>query len=142
MKFCKNCGYGVDDHLDVCGNCNTAMDATNTLTDEKLTTLADRVKINGIIWLVIGILQIVTGAFFIVGILNIFSAISDMKVAKEMHYRRVGLVQAYTPMFRPVVTLIYNLIFGGVIGVVGSLYYFICIRGYVMENKEYFDTLR
>lgn len=49
MKFCKNCGYGVDDHLDVCGNCNTAMDATNTLTDEKLTTLADRVKINGII---------------------------------------------------------------------------------------------
>ena len=142
MKFCKNCGYGVEEQYDVCGNCNTPMDAANTLTDEKLTTLADRVKINGIMWIAIGILQLCTGVFFLVGLWNIYAGFTNLKVAKEMHYRRVGLVQVYEPLISPIITLLLNLFLGGVIGVIGSLYYLICIRGYVMENKEYFNTLR
>ena len=39
-------------------------------------------------------------------------------------------------------SVICALIFGGVIGVVGSIYYFLGIRGYVMDNKEYFDALK
>ena len=142
MKFCKNCGYGVDDNMDVCGNCNTTMDAANTLTDEKLNVLADRVKINGIIWIAIGILQLVTGVFFLVGLWNIYAGYTNLKVAKEMPIRRVGLVQVYEPLFSSILVLLLNLFFGGVIGIVGSLYYLICIRGYVMENRGYFNTLR
>ena len=41
----------------------------------------------------------------------------------------------------PIITLAYNLVVGGVIGVVGSVYYFIALRGFVMENKEAFLAL-
>ena len=142
MKFCKNCGYGVDESLDVCGNCNAAMDAANTLTDEKLTTLADRVKINGIIWLVIGILQLFCIYSIPLGLWNIYAAYTNLKVAKEMPIRRVGLVGVYEPIVSPIINLVLNLILGAGFGVIGSLYYLICIRGYVMENKEYFNTLK
>lgn len=142
MKFCKTCGYGMDESAAVCTNCNSQMDAVNTMSDDKLKTLADRVKLNGIIWIVIGILQLCTGVFFLVGILNIISGVGDIQTAKKMPIYRVGLVNAYKPIVRPVIVFIYNLIFGGVVGVVGSLFYFFGIRGYVMDNQDYFNTLK
>lgn len=142
MKFCKTCGYGMDEIATQCTNCGSMMDAENTMSDDKLKELSNRIKLNGIIWLIIGILQVCTFFFSIVGILNIISSIRDIKTSKNVFTYRVGLVEAYKPITAPVIVLIYNLIFGGVIGVVGSLYYFFCIRGYVMENKEYFNTLK
>lgn len=37
--------------------------------------------------------------------------------------------------------MVYNLVIGGVIGVIGSVYYFCTIRSYVMENKQFFASL-
>ena len=142
MKFCKTCGYGMSDQALYCTHCNNRMSPINTLTDEKLKTLASRVRLNGIIWIIIGVLQICMGVFFIVGILNIISGIRDLKTAKDIPTYRVGLVSAYTPVVMPIIVFIYNLIFGGVIGIAGSLFYFFGIRGYVMDNKEYFNTLK
>ena len=142
MKFCKNCGYGYEENVEVCDNCQTVLDSANTLSDEKLKVLSERIKINGIMWLVIGILQCCSVVFCIVGILNILSAIQDLKHSKTVFHYRVGLVQAYEPVLSPLITLLYNLIFGGVIGVIGSVYYFIFIRGYIMENKDFFNALR
>ena len=142
MKFCKTCGYGMPDSAHYCTHCNNQMSPRNTLSDQKLNSLATRIRINGILWIIIGVIQLCTGVFLPVGILNIISAFRDLKTAKELTTYRVGLVRAYTPVTWPVITLIYNLVFGGVIGVAGSLYYFIAIRGYVMSNKEYFNTLK
>ena len=145
MKFCKNCGYGFDESVSVCGNCNTELNAENSLTDEKLKVLSDRIKINGIIWLIIGIIQVVlfiSPLSVIVGVLNIFSAISDLKTSKNVFHYRVGLVRAYKPLVSPIITLIYNLFFGWGFGVAGSIYYLIGIRGYVMKNADFFNTLR
>ena len=141
MKFCKNCGYGYDENVEVCGNCQTVLDSNNTLTDEKLKVLSERIKINAIIWLIIGIVQCCSVVFSIVGILNIISALKGLKHSKPVFHYRVGLVNAYKPIVSPIITLLYNLIFGGVIGVAGSIYYFVAIRGYIMENSEYFNAL-
>lgn len=145
MKFCKNCGYGLENDVQLCPNCNSEMNAENTLSDNKLVVLSERIKINSIIWIVIGIFQVL--CFFspltvIVGILNIISAVKGLKWSKDIFHFRVGLVKAYSPMLGSIITLLYNLIFGGVIGVVGSIYYLLCIRGYVMENKDYFNALK
>ncbi len=142
MKFCKNCGYGFEEHVEVCGNCNTVLTPENSMTDEKLKVLSNRIKINGILWLVIGILQCFSAVFCIVGVLNIISAVQDLQTSKTVFHYRVGLVQAYKPMTGFIITLLYNLIFGGVIGIVGSLYYYFGIRQYVMDNKDFFDKLR
>lgn len=145
MKFCKNCGFGMDESVAVCDNCNTEMNAENTLTDEKLKVLSERIKINGIIWLVIGILQVlmfISPLSVVVGVLNIFCAVRDLKTSKNVFHYRVGLVNAYKPLVSPIITLAYNLVFGWVYGAAGSIYYLIAIRGYVMENADYFNSLK
>lgn len=111
-----------------------------------LNTLSQRLNTNGIIWLVIGILQISGGIFLnwfmlIVGALNIISSVQDMQYSKAILKNPTGIVAKFEPITGPVITLIYNLVVGGVVGVVGSIYYFVAIRNYVMENKAIFAGL-
>ena len=44
-------------------------------------------------------------------------------------------------MTMPIIVLVYNLLVGGVIGVAGSIYYFVAVRGYIMEHKNEFIDL-
>ena len=154
MKYCTHCGKELLDEAVICVGCGCAVDrqsvqmADNMPVDGTalLNTLAQRLNTNGIIWLVIGILQILGGLFInwfllIVGVLNIVSAIQDMNYSKTLKVNPVGIVAKFEPIAGPVITLIYNLVIGGVIGVVGSIYYFVGIRNFVMENKQYFASL-
>ena len=154
MKYCTRCGKELFDEAILCVGCGCAVDrqsvqmANNMQVDgaQLLNTLAQRLNTNGIIWLVIGILQILGGLFLnwfllIVGVLNIVSSIQDMNYSKTLQDNPAGIVAKFEPIAGPVITLIYNFVIGGVIGVVGSIYYFVAIRNYVMENKQYFTSL-
>ena len=149
MKYCTYCGRELLDEAVVCVGCGCAVNRqTNEITNNisLLNTLSQRLNTNGIIWLVIGILQILGGLFInwfllIVGVLNIISSIQDMQYSKKLLENPTGIVAKFEPLTGPIITLIYNLIIGGVIGVVGSIYYFIAIRNYVMENKRFFASL-
>lgn len=148
MKYCTHCGKELIDEAVICTGCGCKVDiqtANGVFTDNQtlLNTLSQRVNINAIIWLVIGILQILGGIFIdwfilIVGILNIISSVQDMKYSKTMLENPTGIVAKFEPLTGPIITLVYNLIIGGVIGVVGSIYYFFAIRNFVMENKQFF----
>lgn len=77
----------------------------------------------------------------IVGVLNLISGINDMKYSDEVIKNPTGIVKRFESLTGPVVTLVYNIIFDGVIGVVGSVYYLVAIRNFVMSNKAAFETL-
>lgn len=142
--FCSKCGKEVPEDAVVCTGCgcliedNTINKATN---NPLLIQLSEKIKTNAIIWLVIGCIQILSGIFFIVGILNIVSAISDLNYSKTIFDNQSDIVQRFEPITMPVITLIYNLIFGGIIGVAGSIYYFVCIRSFVLEKRMEFENL-
>ena len=151
MKYCTYCGEKLFDEAVVCPNCGCPVDRQNVRTTNSmspdsgviLNTLSQRLNINGIIWLVIGILQILGGVFInwvflIVGVLNIISSVQDMQYSKTLLENPSGIVAKFEPLTGPVITLIYNLVVGGVVGVAGSIYYFLAIRNYVMENKQFF----
>ena len=146
MKFCTHCGKELLDEAVICPGCGCATNYKHTeSTDSEalLNTLSQRINTNGIIWLVIGILQILGGIFLnwfllIVGILNLVSSIQGMKYSKALLENPTGIVAKYEPLTGPIITLIYNLVIGGVIGVAGSIYYFAAIRSFVMENKQTF----
>ena len=151
MKYCSHCGKELLDEAVICVGCgcavggNPAQFTPGVAVDKNalLNTLSQRLNTNGIIWLVIGILQILGGLFFnwfllIVGVLNIISSTQDMKYSKTMLENPSGIVAKFEPLTGPIITLAYNLLIGGVIGVVGSVYYFIAIRNYVMQNKQTF----
>ena len=139
------------DEAVICVGCGCAVPGAHSQSTYKpavdsatlLNTLSQRVNTNGIIWLVIGILQILGGLFInwfllIVGVLNIVSSVQDMNYSKTVLENPTGIVAKFEPITGPVITLIYNLLIGGVIGVIGSIYYFVAIRNYVMENKQTF----
>ncbi len=151
MKYCTYCGEKLFDETVVCPNCGCPVDRQNVRTANSmspdggvlLNTLSQRLNINGIIWLVIGILQILGGVFInwvllIVGVLNIISSVQDMQYSKTLLENPSGIVAKFEPLTGPVITLIYNLVVGGIVGVAGSIYYFLAIRNYVMENKQFF----
>lgn len=150
--FCTNCGKSIPNDAHFCGNCGTVVNGgaktvqTASVTTGLLNTLSQRLNTNGIIWLVIGILQILGGIFInwfllIVGVLNIISSVQDMQYSKTLLENPTGIVAKFEPIVGPIITLVYNLVIGGVIGVIGSIYYFVSIRNYVMENKQFFASL-
>lgn len=154
MKYCTHCGKELLDEAVICVGCGCPVSGQNQNTANHLfvdnsallNTLSQRVNTNGIIWLVIGILQILGGLFLnwallIVGALNVISSVQDMQYSKTMLEDPTDIVAKFEPLTGPTITLVYNLIFGGFIGVVGSIYYFIQIRGYVMQNKAAFASL-
>ncbi len=154
MKYCTHCGKELLDEAVVCVGCGCSVSGQNTKTTNNqlidgtalLNKLSQRLNTNGIIWLVIGILQILGGIFInwfllVVGVLNIISSVQDMQYSKTLLENPNGIVAKFEPITGPVITLIYNLVIGGVIGVVGSIYYFFAIRNFVMENKQFFESL-
>lgn len=161
MKYCTKCGKQLFDDAAFCSACGcpaapnpNAASYTTPYTapyaapnaNSLLKKLSERIKTNGIIWIVIAVLQIIIGLSgtilpLIVGVLNMISAVKDMNYSKEVLNNPVGIVNNFESITSPVITLVYNLVIGGVIGVVGSLYYFIALRGFVMENKNEFLAL-
>ena len=151
MKYCMHCGKELLDEAVICVGCGCSVEGqsvNNKSVDGPtlLNTLSQRLNTNGIIWLVIGILQILGGIFIdwfllIVGVLNIISSVQDMQYSKTLLENPNGIVAKFEPITAPIITLAYNLIIGGVIGVIGSIYYFVAIRNFVMENKQFFASL-
>lgn len=147
--FCVNCGKEISNDISFCGFCGAKVGCFSSQTVNTnllLSTLSQRLHTNGIIWIIIGILQILGGIFInwfliIPGVLNIVSSINDINYSKTIINNPVGIVEKVTPLTAPIITLIYNLVIGGLIGVVGSIYYFVSIRSFVLENKHAFQEL-
>ena len=62
-----------------------------------------------------------------------------MKYSKTVLEDPKGIVKQFEPLAGPIFTLVFNLIFGGVIGVICTIYYFVGLRGFVMEHRDYFE---
>lgn len=150
MKYCTHCGNPINEEAVLCVKCGCMIkpvtQAHQPPNPHLLSQLASRMKTNGIIWFVIGAFQILLGIYWswwtlIVGVLNIISGINDMNRSSQITNDPRGIVSEHESVAGPVVTLIYNLLIGGLIGVIGSIYYFVAIRGMVMENKVQFLEL-
>lgn len=166
-KVCKYCGKEIANEAVICVNCGCPVEHQNaqpsgqpftqptytkpaTDISNLVNTLSQRLFTNGVIWLVIGALQIILGLFWqwfllIVGVLNVISSIQDINKSKHLpglpKNALAGIPAEYEPLTGPIITLIYNLFAGGVIGVAGSIYYLVAVRGFVMENQAHFKAL-
>lgn len=144
MRYCQHCGTQLVDNAKFCLNCGkpTAQESVAN-QQELIDKLSSRLKTNGIIWAAVAIIQLVMGLYgnwnlLIVGVLNIISAIINIKNSQRILSNQNGIVKAYEPIVAAIITLAYNLFVGGVIGVLGSIYYLVFVRGFIMENKSRF----
>ncbi len=121
MKYCMKCGRQLPDDAAFCCACgcvtdsgtapktNDAQAAANPGT-ELLQTLSRRIQTNGIIWLVIGIVQLAMGVYFyyegymwllIVAALNVWGGIADCRYSQTVRSDPRGIVDRFKPLFRP-----------------------------------------
>ena len=144
--FCNKCGKEIQGDVNFCNSCGNPLNVVVNNAENLLHQLSERYKINGIIWIVIAVIQIILGIFvnwicLIVGVLNIISAIQDINFSGKMLKNPNGIVDKVRPLVGAILILIYNVIFGGVLGVAGSIYYLVGIRNFVMKNESEFKSL-
>ena len=163
-KFCENCGSELVEGNKFCPSCgadvyNKSSDNVNNVINspEKvrklITQLSQKNQTNAIIWGALGVVQIIiamctityygfaTGIWtLVVGILNVYSGYKDFTYSKELLKKPVAIISRYESATPIVIALIYNLIFGGIIGIAGSLYE-ISIRNFVLNNKTEFEQV-
>ena len=163
-KFCENCGSELLEGNKFCPSCGADVsnqsssnvnNVINSSEKEKIgkliTQLSQKNQTNAIIWGVLGTVQIIismcaivsygfaTGMWtLLVGILNVYSGHKDFTYSKDLLKKPVAIISRYKSAAPIVITLIYNLIFGGIIGIAGSLYE-MSIRNFVLNNKTEFE---
>ncbi|MBE7063463.1 MAG: hypothetical protein E7390_06735 [Ruminococcaceae bacterium] len=153
VKYCVHCGSEVNEAAVVCVKCGCAIPRGPTQSSQEqytpfaaasiVDTITQRIRTNGLIWVVIAGIQILIGIslnwiLLIVGALNLISAVQDLNYSKEFSDNPVGIVAKMKPIEGAIIVLIYNLVIGGLIGVAGSIYYLVAVRGYVLENERVF----
>lgn len=144
--FCNKCGKEIQGDVNFCNSCGNPLNGVGNNAEKLLHQLSERYKINGIIWIVVAVIQIILGIFvnwvcLIVGVLNIISAIQDIIFSGKMLKNPNGIVDKVRPLVGAILILIYNVIFGGVLGIAGSIYYLVGIRNFVIENEGEFKSL-
>ena len=108
--------------------------------------LSSKEQTSGIIWAVIAGLQVIAGLLgawlvLIVAVVNGIVAYSSFQKAKKVKRPYPGMVAEYEKQQTSlIVTLVYNLIFGGIIGVAGSIYDLVT-RNYVLNNRAAFEAI-
>lgn len=112
--------------------------ASNLNADEIAKRIADKERKSRTIWLVIGIIQIVTVIFIIVGIWNVYAASTHRKAALNIEARKAFIPMAYKrSLARYIFFIMLNMVLGGFIGVIGC-FYDLHIRSAILKNAEIF----
>lgn len=122
--------------------------------------LSKKIQIQAIIWLIVACIQYLIGAVRVwqcrdmyydyeltgvlmgviiiaIAIINTVFSVQNFKYSQEILEEPLEIVDKYTPISGTIITLIYNLFLGGIIGVVGAVYAFV-IRSFVVKNKVEF----
>ena len=116
------------------------------MTSQYTEKLATREQTSGIIWAVIASLQAIIGVCglwftLLAAIVNGFAAYASFQKAKKVRNPYPGMVAEYDKQLKNFIfLLIYNVIFGGVFGVIGNIYD-LMTRNYVLTNRAVFDGL-
>ena len=103
-------------------------------------TLSEREKISAILWLVIGILQCFSFFGIVAGAWNIYCAICRFKQSTAVLNPWPGIVDAYDKwMTNIIISIVVNVVLGGVIGVAAALYDMFMVRDYALKNRDAFE---
>lgn len=105
-------------------------------------TLAEREQLSAILWAIIGVIQIISIAGIACGVWNVYCAYCRFKQSKAVLNPYPGLVESYDKwMTNIIISIVLNVVLGGVIGVAAAIFDMVGIRGYVLENKQIFEEM-
>lgn len=88
-----------------------------------------------------GLSNLISGIFTLaVAAANFITSRKDLKYSSEILEKPVGIVENFKPIKGLIITLVYNVVVGGVVGIVGCIFGFIT-RSFVLNNEQTFLAL-
>lgn len=181
MKYCVHCGKELLDEAVICPGCGCETGyrrlAPVQKADYRVDELSRKIRTYGIFWIILASFQILffliqfalsqlspvlfrlrqsSQSFWfvgIIGVLNLISAIKDVRYSGKIQRDPSGIVRKFEPLAGAILELIWNagvalggLIDGGLLGglICGvgaglSIYYLAGIRGFVMRNRKVYE---
>lgn len=146
-NFCPDCGNKLIENAAYCSACGApvkgAIRQPMTDIDDCIKKLSLKEQIAGIVWIVVGVFQIIIGYIgsFIVlllGAVNIITGITRLKQSQKVQTPYSGMVDEYRKKWKSlVVDLILNLLMGGVVGLTCMIATLCDVntRKYVLKNE-------
>lgn len=155
MSFCTGCGARLVPGAAFCSKCGGRQEAVAATPsgvgipayayaspmeqeEELVRRIADYERISGILWIVLGVIQIVCLFGIIAGIWNIFAGRSRLKFSPVIVARDASVPQAYESVTQLVIIAAINVLVGGFIGVAFVAFDFY-IRDKVLSNARLFN---
>lgn len=155
IRFCEQCGAEIIQGAVYCSNCGNKIDYAipenrDTETYEwqglfqngihVIHKISSKEKISTGIWVGIACVQALLGFIFhfawLAALWNFLACFMNYRFIKKMNVYPVGVYTHYNDLlFSIISTMIFNIVVGGIIGVIGGIYD-LTIRSYAMQNKE------
>lgn len=104
---------------------------------ELVRSLARYERLSGVLWIVLGVLQVVGIVTAIAGVWNIYAAASRFKIARAIEDRERWIPAAFEPLGGLITIGFINVLLGGVIGIV-FVGLDVWIRSRVLANADVF----
>lgn len=150
-KFCHSCGVNIPLGVFFCSNCGAKIGQQKTQdgVSEKvvidvhsngkntLKRLADYEKISGVLWIILGVIQVFTIIGIIAGVWNIYAGYSRVKIAPRVLLGDPDIPGIFDDMTQLIVIGLINFFLGGIIGILFVIVDFV-IRDQVLQNKSLF----
>lgn len=150
-RYCSTCGTLIGSSANFCSNCGgrsssegAPVRATRPTgqadinTDNLFRKLADYERLSGILWILIGVLQVFTFWGAIAGIWNLFAGYSRIKIAPRIRARDRSVPAEFDGIAQLAILAVINVLLGGVIGIVFVIFDYI-IREKILDNRHLFD---
>lgn len=134
----NNNAYSNTNSAMYAGNTENSALYGNTVSDQCFRKVSEYEKISGIIWIVIGAIQIISLVGIICGIWNIVVGTQRLKYSKELLCKPQNVVNVFENQLTTlIIFLVINFFFGAIIGVAGACFD-LYVRDYVVKNRDNF----
>lgn len=137
-KFCNSCGANV------VRNDEVVSISINSIShdDDLIRKLSDYEKVSGILWMILGVIQVVTVIGVIAGIWNLFAGYSRIKISPRILRKDIKIPDEFEGMADLIIIGVINMVLGGFVGLVFVAFDYI-IRDKILTNKHLFtETIK
>lgn len=152
--FCRSCGNELSANVVFCNGCGVKVGSNqgsqNGAGSRQMVTadvnatlrkISDYEKTSGILWMVLGGLQVISVFGIIAGVWNLYAGYTHIKISPRILASDSTIPSEFESLTPLIIFGLINLFLGGGIGIIFVIFDYI-IRGKVLENRDLFtETL-